>query len=328
LKCMLAKAPSGKKQGQLHPIPPGKRPFEVINMDHLGHFPTATSGKKHLLLIICNLTKYVHLFAVKSTDAADTLKCLTTFISNRGIPKRIISDRGPAFISKEFDDFCMERGIKHTRNSSRHPRANGQIERIHRTVTPIISMLADNEGHWDRRIKDIENHLNCCVNNTIGTTPFYALHGYHPNFNDEFLNFAEVTESYEEPVNLQPKIRERILQEQQKMMEYGKKKYCKAAEFKVGDIVFMKRAPENTGQSKKIQDKYRGPLIISQKLPSDTYRVNSLECSEGRMYSTTSHISDLKLWKLYDEDDSGSETEEDTDTDSNVMEIGPSTSKG
>jgi len=35
-ECILTKTPRGKQPGQLHPILPGKRPFEIINLDHIG----------------------------------------------------------------------------------------------------------------------------------------------------------------------------------------------------------------------------------------------------------------------------------------------------
>jgi len=35
-ECVLNKIPRGKQQGELHPITPGRRPFEIINLDHIG----------------------------------------------------------------------------------------------------------------------------------------------------------------------------------------------------------------------------------------------------------------------------------------------------
>jgi len=35
-ECILTKTPRGKQQGQSHSIMPGRRPFEIINLDHIG----------------------------------------------------------------------------------------------------------------------------------------------------------------------------------------------------------------------------------------------------------------------------------------------------
>jgi len=64
----------------------------------------------------------------------------------RGIPERIISDRGSYFTTNTFQEFFGSRRIKHsTLNSTKHLQANGQVERTNRTTTPILSMSTANQ---------------------------------------------------------------------------------------------------------------------------------------------------------------------------------------
>lgn len=49
-KCLITKVPGGKKPGLLHSIPPGKRPFQVVHVDHVGLF--LRSSKKNLLILV------------------------------------------------------------------------------------------------------------------------------------------------------------------------------------------------------------------------------------------------------------------------------------
>lgn len=44
--CLLHKKPTRKQPGLLHPIPPGKRPFSVIHLDHIGPFETSVQKSK------------------------------------------------------------------------------------------------------------------------------------------------------------------------------------------------------------------------------------------------------------------------------------------
>ncbi len=65
---------------------------------------------------------------------------------------------------------------------------------------------------------------------------------------------------------------------------------------------------EHTGTSTKAQAKYRGPLVITAVLPADTYRVTDLRTQgQGWLrrqgYRTTAHVSQLKLFKLIDQDE-------------------------
>jgi len=47
-ECILTKVPRGKQPGSLHLIMPGKRPFEILNLDHLGPFVKSTRGNQYI----------------------------------------------------------------------------------------------------------------------------------------------------------------------------------------------------------------------------------------------------------------------------------------
>lgn len=48
LECILSKKKSGQRDGELHPIPPGKRPFATVHVDHVGPFITSSRGSKYI----------------------------------------------------------------------------------------------------------------------------------------------------------------------------------------------------------------------------------------------------------------------------------------
>ncbi|GBM27362.1 hypothetical protein AVEN_120950-1 [Araneus ventricosus] len=82
----------------------------------------------------------------------------------------------------------------------------------------------------------------------------------------------------------------------------GKVSLCK------GDIVAVRRKPNTTGESTKTQPRYRGPMVVTQVHPSVTYRISTLEPRNGRPYATIVHVSQLKVWRSWNEDDDGSST--------------------
>ena len=47
---------------------------------------------------------------------------------------RMISDRGPQFVSRDFKDFIRLSGMTHVMTSPFYPQSNGKIERWHRTI--------------------------------------------------------------------------------------------------------------------------------------------------------------------------------------------------
>ena len=45
-----------------------------------------------------------------------------------GTPRRLESDNGPPFNSKEFQEFAAQEGFQHHRITPNHPRANSEAE--------------------------------------------------------------------------------------------------------------------------------------------------------------------------------------------------------
>ncbi|GBM61615.1 hypothetical protein AVEN_269525-1 [Araneus ventricosus] len=74
------------------------------------------------------------------------------------------------------------------------------------------------------------------------------------------------------------------------------------------DIVAVRRKPTTTGESIKTQPRYRGPMVVAEVRPSDTYRISQLEPRKGRPYATIVHVSQLKAWRSWNEDDDDSST--------------------
>ncbi|KAK9752738.1 Integrase core domain [Popillia japonica] len=109
-----------------------------------------------------NFTRFLRLYAVTDTKAKTVIKCLNRFVQDFGLPERIISDRGTAFTSKELEEFCGKNGVVHVLNSSRHPQANGMVERVHRTIIPMVSMKmkSPDDRNWDQYVDEVVAEFN------------------------------------------------------------------------------------------------------------------------------------------------------------------------
>jgi len=46
--------------------------------------------------------------------------------------------------------------------------------------------------------------------------------------------------------------------------------------YTVGEVVVMASMPVSTGESTKLQEWYRGSLVVTEVLPNDTYRIAQL----------------------------------------------------
>lgn len=95
-----------------------------------------------------------------------------------GNPVNIISDRGPAFTSKKFEDYCAKQEIKHFTNNSDLPRANGKIKRVNSTIIPVFTKLALKDlTKWFKYVDDVMRMINSTFPRSISTPSFEMLVG-------------------------------------------------------------------------------------------------------------------------------------------------------
>ena len=65
---------------------------------------------------------------------------------------------------------------------------------------------------------------------------------------------------------------------------------------KIGDLVYLTVNPVATGDSTKLQLKRRGPLVVLECLPNDTYYVGTINQNKKiRRYTTAADLSQLPI---------------------------------
>ncbi|GFW30396.1 retrovirus-related Pol polyprotein from transposon 17.6 [Trichonephila clavipes] len=133
---------TGKKEGFLNPISKESIPLSTYHVDFIGPLPSTNKSYQHIFTVVDAFTKFTWLYPVKTVSAESALEKLKQQQKTFGNPIRIISDRGSAFTSKLFNDYCDEENIQHLQIATGVPRGNGQVERIHRTLIPVLTKLS------------------------------------------------------------------------------------------------------------------------------------------------------------------------------------------
>lgn len=105
-ECCYNKVKGGKTEGNLHYDTLEPLPFRKIHIDHLGPFIKSRRGHTHVLAISDAFSKFVIVKAVRSTKTTPIISMLNELTSYFGLPHRIVTDRGTAFTTKVFEDYC------------------------------------------------------------------------------------------------------------------------------------------------------------------------------------------------------------------------------
>ena len=85
------------------------------------------------LVVVDAYSKWPEVVRMKSTTTETTIDALRQIFSQQGLPLELVSDNGPQFTSKEFEEFTKMNGIIHCRSAPFHPSTNGEAERFVRT---------------------------------------------------------------------------------------------------------------------------------------------------------------------------------------------------
>ncbi|GFU98229.1 hypothetical protein TNCV_2855311 [Trichonephila clavipes] len=155
---------TGKKEGFLNPISKESIPLSTYHVDFIGPLPSTNKSYQHIFTVVDAFTKFTWLYPVKTVSAESALEKLKQQQKTFGNPIRIISDRGSAFTSKLFNDYCDEENIQHLQIATGVPRGNGQVERIHRTLIPVLTKLSlDDSTKWYKYVDRLQRILNSTI---------------------------------------------------------------------------------------------------------------------------------------------------------------------
>nr|CAI5861487.1 unnamed protein product [Callosobruchus analis] len=316
IECLYNKVPGGKPQGKLHSIDKIGKPFHTMHLDHLGPFVKSQRGNSYILVAIDGFTKFTFLKAVKNTKSTVTVKALGDIVNLIGLPNRVITDRGTSFTGAPFENFCKERHIDHVLTTPSTARANGQVERLNRYITPSLASLCKKEDHsdWDQQVNTVQWGINNTHHQATKTTPFRLLFNYEPrDIHGDCIQKILLEHQQEEDIeNRRQEALEKIKEDQERQKRRYNAKRSKASVYEPGDLVMIRREASSTGESRKLMEKYKGPYIVTEKLPFDRYRIEDMPETQRtqKFYKSVVAVDCMKRFMApQSEDDSDEEPE-------------------
>ena len=105
-------------------------------------------GWYYLSTVMDDYSRYLLAWKLSPTmGASDVMETLDAALARTGVEQvrvrhrpRLLSDNGPAYVSKELRRYLSEHGMTHTRGRPYHPQTQGKIERYHRSMKNVVKL--------------------------------------------------------------------------------------------------------------------------------------------------------------------------------------------
>ncbi|WVZ48906.1 hypothetical protein U9M48_000300, partial [Paspalum notatum var. saurae] len=246
--CQRVKVEHQKPAGLLQPLPIPVWKWDEIGMDFVVGLPRTQKGNDSIWVIVIDL------------------------------PSKIISDRGPQFISKFWKSLHKAMGTKLDFSSAYHPQTDGQTKRS----LPYAEFSYKNSYQA-----------------SLGMSPFEALYGRKCRTP---LMWSEVGERtltgpalLKEAEDRVAEIREKLKAAQSRQKSYADKRRRELC-FEVGDFVYLKVSPIPGTRRFQVQGKlaprYIGPYQVVKRVGAVAYRIQLPE--EMSDIHLVFHVSQLR----------------------------------
>ena len=305
--CQARKIPRQLPSGPMEPIPVPAEPFKCWGVDHLGPLPLTVRGNAYILAACDYFTKNVVAMAVENTKAEPAIRFLLDGIVYRyGVPAKVITDQGKAFISRKWIEVIRRLGIDHSYAAAEHQQSNGLVEKTNGVVIDrMAAHIEEVPTEWDLHLSSAVFSIITSKHSSTSFSPFQIMFGALPVLPVEgrYPWPAEVDEAVRSADSL-VRIRQECIRKIQ-AAQIRQKKYYDARrrpsqEFLVGDLVVVRRQVRKKGIPKKFQPRFVGPFEVIRRLSPTTYQVGDLECNRtaGRWWVFPAHTSQLKKWHL------------------------------
>uniref|UniRef100_A0AAQ4Q5H4 Gypsy retrotransposon integrase-like protein 1 n=1 Tax=Gasterosteus aculeatus aculeatus TaxID=481459 RepID=A0AAQ4Q5H4_GASAC len=172
--CARNKGTNRPSAGLLHPLPIPRRPWSHLALDFVTGLPLS-EGNTVVLTVVDRFSKFAHFVPLpKLPSATQTAAILVKEVFRiHGLPRDIVSDRGPQFTSAVWKAFCTAIGATASLSSGFHPQSNGQAERANQKMEATLRCLvSSNPTTWSSRLPWAEYAHNTLPTAATGMSPF------------------------------------------------------------------------------------------------------------------------------------------------------------
>ncbi|KAG1926706.1 retrotransposable element [Pimephales promelas] len=278
--CATGKTSNRPPDGLLQPLPVPSRPWSHIALDFITALPPS-QGNTVVLTVVDRFSKAAHFIPLpKLPSAKETALIVIDHVFRlHGLPMDVVSDRGPQFVSKFWQEFCKLLGATVSLSSGFHPQSNGQTERANQDLERVLRCLVSkNPSSWSQQLSMVEYAHNTLPVSSTGLSPFECSLGYQPPIFPSLESEVAVPSAH---VLIQrchrtwTRARETLLQVGARTKARADRHRSKPPRYVVGQKVWLstKNIPLRS-VSNKLAPKFIGPFTVTKSISPVAVRLS------------------------------------------------------
>ena len=180
--CLWTKSIHQLPSREIHPLPIPDAPWDTASVNFIMEL-LESNRKNAIMVVVGSMTKRSHFMSTVTTlSATGTAQLYLQHIwKHHGLPKRVVSDRGPQFIVEFTKELYQLLRVKLAATTVYHPQGDGQMERINQELEQFLHFFINQrKDNWDDLLPFAEFQYNNHIHSATQNVPFFLDTGWIP----------------------------------------------------------------------------------------------------------------------------------------------------
>jgi hypothetical protein len=193
-----------------------------------------------------------------------------------GLPKKMISDRGPQYSFKVMKAVLKAMGVRSALSTAYHPQTDGASEQANQSIEQYLRAYTNRtQNNWAKLLPMAELAYNSHEHSATKKTPFELLLGYQPMWPSDIIPDPKIPTAEQRLINMQLARTEATaaLKIAEEAMKAQHNKYgAEGPQLQANDLVWLEGKNLMTQYpSAKLAPKQYGPFKIDKEIGLGSY---------------------------------------------------------